>query len=90
MAVACEGQLLLLVQPSDGPVPEPVVLGAIPPLDTLIDGANQACDEPCLIIIQVCQHTNPGRFATECAVGAQGAGRRAYVHQSHQGIHERS
>lgn len=39
MAVACEGQLLLLVQPADGPVPEPAVLGAVPATDVLIDDA---------------------------------------------------
>lgn len=37
MAVSCENQLLLLTQPADGPVPEPSVLGAIPPSESLID-----------------------------------------------------
>jgi len=37
MAVSCENQLLLLTQPADGPVPEPSVLGAIPPAESLID-----------------------------------------------------
>lgn len=42
MAVACEGQLLLLVQPANGPVPEPTVLGAVPTTDVLVDDATQA------------------------------------------------
>ena len=37
MAVVCEGQLLLLTQPTDGPVPEPCVLGTVPPAETLIE-----------------------------------------------------
>ncbi len=89
MAVACEGQLLLLVQPSDGPVPEPVVLGAIPPLDTLVDSSNQACVDPFLMLEVPCQYTDLGCIAAERAIGAQGAGRRAHVHQSYQGLHER-
>ena len=38
MVVVCESQLLLLVQPAGGPVPEPIVLGAVPAsTDALID-----------------------------------------------------
>ena len=41
MAVVCEGQLLLLIQPADGPVPEPTVLGAVPVTDMLVDDTLQ-------------------------------------------------
>lgn len=37
MAVACEGQLLLLTQPTDGPVPEPSILGAVSLTEVLTD-----------------------------------------------------
>ena len=37
MAVVCEGQLLLLTQPTDGPVTEPSVLGSVPITEVLID-----------------------------------------------------
>lgn len=38
MTVPCEGQLLLLLRPMDGgPVPEPIVLGQVPPLDVLME-----------------------------------------------------
>ena len=37
MAVPVDGQLLLLNQPLDGPVPEPIVLGPAQKLDILLD-----------------------------------------------------
>lgn len=45
MAVACEGQLLLLIQPANGPVPEPTVLGLVPTTDVLVD------DNPQVLLI---------------------------------------
>ena len=42
MAALCEGQLLLLAQPSvQGPIPEPAVLGAFAAADSLVDGSLQ-------------------------------------------------
>ena len=37
MAVACDGNLLLLTQPTDGPVEEPCILGQIPRTEVLFD-----------------------------------------------------
>ena len=38
MAALCEGQLLLLAQPTEGgPIPEPAVLGQFAAADTLVD-----------------------------------------------------
>ena len=37
MVVPVDGQLLLLNQPMDGPVPEPIVLGPAQKLDILLD-----------------------------------------------------
>ena len=48
MTVPCEGQLLLLLRPMDGgPVPEPIVLGQVPPLDVLMEAEGvQVCCIP--------------------------------------------
>lgn len=46
MAVPVDGQLLLLNQPMDGPVPEPIVLGPAQKLDILLDAPDPV--RPCL------------------------------------------
>ena len=44
MAALCEGQLLLLAQPSvQGPIPEPAVLGTFAAADSLVDSSAQVC-----------------------------------------------
>ena len=49
MAVPVDGQLLLLSQPVEGPVPEPIVLGPAQKLDILLDapdpvsGLSESC-----------------------------------------------
>ena len=45
MTVVCEGQLLLLSQPADGPIPEPTILGAVPGADMLVDDTLQQAPE---------------------------------------------
>ena len=50
MAVACEGQLLLLTQPANGPVPEPTVLGSVPTTEVLVD------DNAQVLRIHVCSY----------------------------------
>ena len=60
MTVPCEGQLLLLLRPMDGgPVPEPIVLGQVPPLDVLMEAEG----------VQVC--CNPLSCGNMLAVGEQ-------------------
>ena len=63
MTVPCEGQLLLLLRPMDGgPVPEPIVLGHVPPLDVLMEAEGvQVC----------CTPMSPGNMLAKETYGSQ-------------------
>lgn len=54
MAVACAGQLLLLTQPADGPVPEPSILGSIALTEVLTDDDTKLVCPPSLSAAELC------------------------------------
>ncbi len=58
MAVVCEGQLLLLTQPTDGPVTEPIVLGSVPITEVLVDDNVRFTPRSCPFLGPVFQHVN--------------------------------
>ena len=58
MAVVCEGQLLLLTQPTDGPVTEPIVLGSVPITEVLVDDNVRFTPRSCHLFEPVLKHVD--------------------------------